>query len=65
MAGTLKSIEMLGKTEHNLGAQERHLIVTVADLPKVITLELPDGSKKRYSLTYAPKAEGLILNKAI
>jgi len=57
---------MREKTEHNLGEeQDRHLVVRAADLPKVITLELADGSKKRYSLTYAPKAEGLILNKAI
>jgi len=63
----VKAIEMEDKTEHNLGVKERSLVIPlkVSDLPKVITLELEDGSVKKYALIFAPKAEGLILNKAI
>jgi hypothetical protein len=64
---SLKTIEMTEKSEHNLVVQEGSRLISLrsTDLPKVITLELEDGSKKRYTLSYAPKAEGLILNKAI
>jgi hypothetical protein len=57
---------------HNTGAQDRPaqaerpegITVKFHDLPRVITLELADGSTKRYSLSFTKKSEGLILNKA-
>lgn len=63
---------MTGKIEHNTGeggitevGEPLSIAVRSKDLPMVITLELEDGSKKRYHLSFAKKAEGLILNKAV
>jgi hypothetical protein len=46
------------------GAEEA-LVLRSQDLPRVITLELEDGSRKRYCLMFAKTAKGLMLNKAI
>jgi len=63
---------MQGENEHNLGAEgvavesdALALVVSAKKLPMIITLELEDGSKKRYHLSFAKKAAGLILNKAV
>jgi len=63
---------MTGKIEHNTGEEgaagfgaPTPIAVRSEDLPMIITLELEDGSKKRYHLSFAKKAEGLILNKAV
>ena len=34
-------------------------------LPKTITLELEDGTRKEYRLVFTQKSRGLILNKAV
>lgn len=60
------------KIHHNTGASDRaaqaapseSITVKFHDLPRVITLELADGSTKKYSLSFTKKSEGLILNKA-
>jgi hypothetical protein len=41
------------------------LTLRACDLPKVIVLELENGSRKKYVLQYAKNAGGIILNKAI
>lgn len=50
---------------HNMGSESTEIVVEAANLPRIIALKLSDGSIKRYSLSFARKAEGLILNKAI
>jgi hypothetical protein len=34
-------------------------------LPRTITLELEDGTRKEYRLVFTQKSKGLILNKAV
>lgn len=62
----------MAEIEHNTGVEEgaavgvlNEVTVRAQDLPMVITLVLENGTKKRYSLGFAKKAEGLILNKAV
>ena len=47
------------------GASGGSLSVSSKCLPKTITLELEDGSKKEYRLVFTQKSKGLILNKAV
>jgi hypothetical protein len=45
--------------------QNTEIVLNIYDLPKTITLRLPNGESKVYTMNFAPKTSGLYLNKAM
>jgi len=46
-------------------SQPPEIVVDIYNLPQTISLRLPDGKTKSYTLNFAPKTSGLYLNKAM